>query len=606
MRATRIAVLALFTLATACSFEDPTIDDDEGEVVSAPPDVGRIIPGSWIVVLTDRASAADVDAIRSRIQTVHGGQVERQYRHALRGFAVSMSDQAARALGKEPAVAYLEPDSVVGVAGSQSDATWGLDRIDQRDLPLDVTYDWTPDGTGVHVFVIDTGIRASHVEFGGRVQTEAGSYYDAVTIGGDASDCHGHGTHVAGTVGSATWGVAKNVTLHKVRVLDCAGSGSYSGVIAGIDWVTAWKNANPGVPAVANMSLGGGFSQAVNDAVTGSIGAGTTYAIAAGNDYGADACTTSPASTPSAVTVGSSTSSDAVSSFSNLGACVDIFAPGSSITSTWNTSDSATNTISGTSMATPHVAGVAALYLEGQPAATPQEVRDALVNTGSGGRLSGTDATTTNNLVYSRLDPTGGGPVEPPPPPPPTELASGVPVVDLSGGTGSSVQYVLNVPAGATSVSFTIAGGTGDADLYVKFGSQPTLTSWDCRPYTTGNSEICSFAAPAAGSWYVMLHGYAAYSGVTLTGTYSGVEPPPPPFVLAATGRLVKRKRMVDLTWSGATSADVDVYRNGNLVATTANDGAYTQTVRKAGTYTYRLCQAGATTDCSNDATVTF
>ncbi|HYO46012.1 MAG TPA: S8 family peptidase, partial [Gemmatimonadota bacterium] len=260
------------------------------------------------------------------------------------------------------------------------------DRIDQRALPLNETFTYTNTGTGVTAYIIDTGIRFSHSDFAGR----AVSGYDAID-GGSADDCHGHGTHVAGTVGGSTWGVAKNVKLVAVRVLDCQGSGTWSGVIAGIDWVTGEHKAVD--PAVANMSLGGGGNTSVDTAVKNSIADGVSYAIAAGNGnivgIAQDACRSSPARVAEAMTIGATDKTDKKASWSNYGNCVDWFAPGVSITSAWNTSDTATNIISGTSMATPHTAGVAALYLQTHGGASPQTVRDALY------------ANTTKNVVTS-------------------------------------------------------------------------------------------------------------------------------------------------------------------------------------------------------------
>ncbi|MCA1734162.1 MAG: S8 family peptidase, partial [Acidobacteria bacterium] len=260
-------------------------------------------------------------------------------------------------------------------------------------------------GSSVKAYVIDTGIRSSHSDFGGRVI----SGYTAISDGRGTTDCNGHGTHVAGTVGGSKYGVAKSVTLVPVRVLDCNGSGTNSGVIAGIDWVTS--NHGAGQPAVANMSLGGGASSALDTAVKNSIADGVTYVVASGNSN-ADACNYSPARVPEAITVNSSTSSDARSSFSNWGSCTDIFAPGSSITSAWYTSDTATNTISGTSMASPHVAGVAALYLQGNTSASPSTVWGAIRDSASANKISGVNGS-PNLLVYSLL---GGGSTEPPPP----------------------------------------------------------------------------------------------------------------------------------------------------------------------------------------------
>jgi len=282
---------------------------------------------------------------------------------------------------------------------TQSNATWGLDRLDQRDLPLNATYSYDKTGSGVTAYIIDTGIRLSHNDFGGR----ATSGYDAID-GGSADDCNGHGTHVSGTVGGTTYGVAKGVRLVAVRVLDCGGSGSNSGVIAGVNWVTS--NHAAGQPAVANMSLGGGVSTALDQAVSNSIADGVTYALAAGNSN-ANACNSSPARTPNAITVGATTSSDARASYSNYGTCLDVFAPGSNITSAWSTSNTATNTISGTSMASPHVAGAAAVYLEGNPGATPAQVASALSGAATTGKVTSPGSGSPNRLLYSA--PPGGG-----------------------------------------------------------------------------------------------------------------------------------------------------------------------------------------------------
>ncbi|MGZ8781081.1 MAG: S8 family peptidase, partial [Thermoanaerobaculia bacterium] len=328
-------------------------------------EIDKKIPDQYIVVLEDRVE--DVDAIADELVTKSRGRKDHVYSKAIKGFSARLSEKAALALAEDPRVKYVEEDGVVTIQATQSGATWGIDRIDQRDLPLSSTYVYNATGSGVKAYIIDTGINVNHNDFGGR----AIDGYDAVDGSLPAADCNGHGTHVSGTVGGATWGVAKGVTLVAVRVLDCAGSGSNSGVIAGINWVTSDHAA--GQPAVANMSLGGGASQAIDDAVNASINDGVTYAIASGNSN-ANACNYSPARVAAAITVNSSTSTDARSSFSNYGTCTDIFAPGSSTTSAWYSSNTATNTISGTSMATPHVAGAAALYLQGNTSASPATV----------------------------------------------------------------------------------------------------------------------------------------------------------------------------------------------------------------------------------------
>jgi subtilisin family serine protease len=353
------------------------------------------IPGHYIVVMTDESAGqagrfSMAEQARDVLVSAYGGKVNRTFKHALNGYAAEMTEEEAAALSLDARVAFVEEDAVMTIDTTQTGATWGLDRIDQRDRPLNGTYVYNHTGSGVRAYIIDTGIRTTHTQFGGR----ASAVFDA--FGGSGQDCNGHGTHVAGTVGGSTYGVAKSALLRAVRVLDCSGNGSTSGVISGVDWVTA----NHISPSVANMSLGGGASSALDTAVNNSINSGVTYSIAAGNSN-ADACTQSPARVAAAITVGSTTSTDARSSFSNFGTCVDIFAPGSSITSAWATSDTATNTISGTSMATPHVTGATALYLQTFPGSSPSTIRNALVNNSTTNRITGVGTGSPNRLLYT-------------------------------------------------------------------------------------------------------------------------------------------------------------------------------------------------------------
>lgn len=363
---------------------------EEAPLMAVQAEAGAPIPGSYIVVLKSNPGMARAAEVARGLGVA---AVQHEYNDAMKGFAAKLSDAEAARLARDPRVAFVEQDQVVTIETTQSGATWGLDRIDQRARPLSGTYTYNSIGAGVMAYIIDTGIRFAHNEFGGR----ASSGFDAVD-GGSADDCNGHGTHVAGTVGGTNYGVAKGVTLVGVRVLDCAGSGSTSGVIAGIDWVTS--NHTGTLPAVANMSLGGGASTALDNAVSASIADGVTYAVAAGNSN-RDACRTSPARTPNAITVGATTSTDARASYSNYGSCLDIFAPGSSITSSWYTSNTATNTISGTSMATPHVAGVAAVYLGTNTSASPATVRSVLVGNATAGVVTSAGRGSPNLLLFT-------------------------------------------------------------------------------------------------------------------------------------------------------------------------------------------------------------
>lgn len=411
------------------------------------------IPGQYIVVLKDnaaslaseRSSLSRVSVVAREMATKHRTKLVRSYNNVLRGFVARADDKGLARLLADPRVAYVQEDGVVSIAASQTNATWGIDRVDQRNLPLNQTYTYDTTASSVHAYVIDTGIMASHSQFSGRL----GASYDAVTNGGNANDCHGHGTHVAGTVGGSTYGIAKEVKLHAVRVLDCNGSGANSGVIAGMDWV-----ANNHVkPAVANMSLGGSADQATDDAVNRLHNAGVTVVVAAGNNSG-NACSYSPARAANAITVGSTTNTDARSSFSNYGSCLDIYAPGSNIVSAGISSSTATATMSGTSMASPHVAGVAALYLASNPNATPAQVRNALVDNATSGKVTDAGSGSPNKLLYSIF---GGG--ENPPPPPDTYSVSGT--VTNSAGTGISGVTVSNGTVSATTNSsgaYTLTG----------------------------------------------------------------------------------------------------------------------------------------------------
>jgi subtilisin family serine protease len=332
-------------------------------------------------------NGADPDTLAGAV----GGHVNTRYTTAVNGFAATMSETAAKRLAANPDVSYVEQDRTVTIESTTqtNPPNWGLDRIDQPTLPLDHTYT-TGSAASVHAYIIDTGVRMTQTQYAGRVT----SGYDFVDHDSDASDCQGHGTHVAGTVGGSTYGVAKDIHLVAVRVLNCQGAGTYSQIIAGVDWVT--KNAVK--PAVANMSLGGAAGTTLDNAVQKSIDSGVTYVVAGGNDS-RDACTKSPARLTAAITVGATDSSDRQASFSNYGKCLDLYAPGVNILSSSNNSDTATMRMSGTSQATPHVTGAAALYLNNHPTATPQQVRDAIINTATTGAVKNAPTTSPNKLL---------------------------------------------------------------------------------------------------------------------------------------------------------------------------------------------------------------
>lgn len=425
------------------------------------------IAGRYIVVFTsDVAQPAQEAAsmLRGLNATLH-----HTFTNAIKGFAASIPAAALPALQIHPRVDYIEQDQTVSLHQSsspQTNATWGLDRIDQAVLPLDTQYRFNGTGAGVNAFIIDTGIRADHTEFTGRVL--AG--YSAVADTNGTNDCNGHGTHVSGTVGGSTWGVAKSVNLIPVRVLDCTGSGSLSGVIAGIDWVAGSALR----PAVANMSLGSAKSTTVNAAVAGAYNKGVTMVVAAGNSN-ADACNYSPSSEPTAITVGATTSADARASYSNYGSCLDVFAPGTNITSAWNTGSTATNTISGTSMASPHVTGVAAIALQANPMSSPAQIASFITTYATANKISSAGTGSPNRLLYS--------------------LASNAPVaaqtVAIKSLMGSAIKSGGNWRAQATATVRDLNSGSNVANATVTGNFAPGGTV-SCVTSSAGSCTLTS------------------------------------------------------------------------------------------------------------------
>jgi hypothetical protein len=478
-----------FLAVTACGGlegqEVPVGEEKVGQVAQLLRS-SRPVPGEYIVVLKDElkeVAQLGPESIAQEVALKHGGQVLHSYKSALKGFTLRMSEAQVQKLLQDPRVAYVQENGYVQVSATQTGATWGIDRVDQTSLPLNQTYNYNNNGSGVHAYIVDTGVRLTHTQFTGRI----GNGFDSITTGGTGADCHGHGTHVAGTVGGTTWGIAKGVTIHPVRVLDCSGSGTDAQVIAGIDWVVQ----NHVKPAVANMSLGGDASQPLDDAVTNAINAGIVFAIAAGNDS-SSACNYSPARTPSAITVGSTTSSDARSSFSNYGTCLDIFAPGSSITSASNSSDTGSTSMSGTSMASPHVAGAAALYLGANPTATPQQVRDALVANGTANKVTSPGTGSPNVLLYTGF--IGGGT-----PPPPDTTAPSTSITSPAGGA---------TVGGTTTISASASDNVGVSKVEFYSGttllgtdtSSPYSFDWNTSAVANGTYSLTTKAFDAAGN----------------------------------------------------------------------------------------------------------
>ena len=533
LAATAATVLALGVLTSTAGTADAAPSPDRKAPLVGTDKAGAI-DGRYIVVMEGRATSADSRTAIRQAKAKAAADVDRFT--TVEGFAAELSDSALAQLRSNPHVAYIEADQRISVDTTQSPVTWGLDRIDQRNLPLNNAYTYTPTGSGVTAYIVDTGVRASHNEFGGRVA----SGYTAINDGRGTNDCNGHGTHVAGTVGGTTYGVAKQVTIRPVRVLDCSGNGTTSGVIAGVDWVTSHHSA--GSPAVANMSLGGGVSSALDSAVDNSITDGVSYAVAAGNES-TNACNGSPSRVAAALTVGSTTSTDARSSFSNYGSCLDLFAPGSSITSAWYTSNTATNTISGTSMATPHVAGVAALYLQGNPSASPSAVANAIVSTSTTGVVSNPGSGSPNRLLYSPLSggstpPTGDNVLQNP------SFESGVTswsatsgaITNASGAparTGTWKAWLNGYGRSATdtvSQSITVpSAATLSFYLHVSSAETTTSTAYDrlqvqvVRGGTT--TTLGTFSNLDEGTSYVKrTFSLASFAGQTVTIRFNGTE----------------------------------------------------------------------------------
>lgn len=393
----RIAAFVLLPLLAACN------DINEPARVSRPArSIVQGVTGRYIVVFRDNVER--VPEVASEMASAHGATPDFVYTATIRGFAARLPSAAIDALRRDPRVMMVEPEKVVTLQDTESPTpSWGLDRIDQRDLPLDNSFTYPRTGLGVHFYGIDSGILTTHSEFTGRI--EGG--FTAISDGNGVTDCFGHGTHTASTAAGTTYGVAKSMTIVPVRVFDCTGAGGSAEIIAGIDWVTA----NKVLPAVANMSIGIlGGDPPTDSAVARSVRSGIVYVVAAGNKN-VDACIFSPAAEPSAITVGATESADYRAAFSNYGTCVDLFAPGQAITAAWIGSNTATATKDGTSMAAPHVAGVAGMYLEANPTATPAAVSAAIIAAATPNKMLNAGTGSPNLILFAGFIPANVPPV---------------------------------------------------------------------------------------------------------------------------------------------------------------------------------------------------
>jgi subtilisin family serine protease len=512
-------------------------------------------PSDMLVVLREDASTDEV-------ARDHGLHLARRYNRVMNGFMVRVPESVRQKLLADVRVESVEPDVAVRSADTVSAASWGLDRIDQRALPLSGTYARGRTGAGVTIYIVDTGIRYTHDQFGGR----AAAGFDL--FGGDGSDCNGHGTAVAGTAAGRTLGVAPDARIVSVRAMDCTGSGSVSGVVAGLDWIAG----NAVGPSVVNLSLSGPTSNSLDGAVRKLVRLGIVVSVSAGNS-GADACGYSPARAADAITTGASDRSDNRSSWSNWGDCVDWFAPGSGITTASYAGDAMTRTVSGTSIASPHTAGVAALYLEARPTASPHEVRDALFAIATKSMI-GSAKSANNHLLYS-----GSG-------------AS-------SGESQPNVPPAARFAASCADRTCTFTDQSNDADGPI------AIWRWEFGDGAGAQERDPVHQFGADGMYTVRLTvtdtaGASATTSAAMSVSTSAIS-------LQASGYIARGTGYADLRWTGATGSGVDIYRNGRLLLSHANDGSYTDSFKLRGVSSavYRVCEQGSTV-CSADRTVIF
>jgi len=508
-----------------------TLSEDQLAPVYKKNNVPPDLQDSYIVVFNDDVPESEIDGESEKMCGSSNSKKERTFKHAIKGFTGRLTAAAIEEFRRNPRVKYIEQNQVVKIVATQNGPTWGIDRIDQANLPLSTTYTYNTNGSTVDAYIFDTGVRSDHTEFGGRVV----GGFSAVSTEPTPEDGNGHGTHVAGTVGGTVYGVAKGVTIIPVKVLAANGSGTNTGVIAGLDWAVAHHNSRP---AVGNMSLGGGISTALDDAVRRCVTDGIVMAVAAGNSN-LDASTASPARVQQAITVGSTTNTDAKSSFSNYGSIVDIHAPGSLITSSWYTSSTALNTISGTSMATPHVAGAAALYLEYAPGSTPAQVESALKQFSAVGRITGLPSGTVNNLLQINF-----GTV------PPLPLPS---VPTLS----SPANAATNVSTSPT-LSWVAATAATTYNLQVSTSNTFTTNIVDLTGLTTTSRAISGLANSTTYYWRVSSTNSTGTSAWSATRSFTTAAPlaiPVAPTLSSPANLATNVSRTPTMSWNAVTGA---------------------------------------------------
>jgi subtilisin family serine protease len=600
-----LGALALALVATiGCSDStkpDPEVDRT-AEQIDVPATGGDHAPDRYIVVF--KPGVSDVPPFAAYLTDVHRGTLHRTYESAIHGFCATLTPGAADAIRRDARVASVEPDRPITAYVTQVSAPWALDRVDQRDLPLNNQYVFTSTGVGVNIYIIDSGIRLTHGEFGGRAQyVPSPMNGDFVGDGhGNGGDCYGHGTAVAGVAAGATYGVAKDATLWAARVLDCNGNGLASMALEAVDWITAHGQ----LPAVVNMSLGyGGDVPALRQAVENSIAAGFVYTVAAGNFIiPQDACLGSPANAPNALTVGACDILDREANWSAFGACVDLLGPGVNVTSASHLGDNATAATSGTSMAAPEVAGTVALFLEAHPEARPTDANNVIIASATTGRLTMRPASivggTPNRLLHTNLVP-----FTPPPNAPPiaainvsvTGLACAGSGAASSDGDGSVVGYAWDFGDGSTASGMTFS------HVYATAGSYTiSLTVTDDDAATDSESAVVSVEDVTTPG-----------PGVTVCSNRVKVTADNPgklddvPFNSAGNSHIplsisvqrVDAGLVVALTWKGTGQRPTTVYRDGHPVAT-VEDGAFVEYVELQD-WTYQICAPGVRRGSKDD-----